>query len=112
MSTYNTTWNRISADAKLEFNCAPAYNKKFLKAKISFYGDEATDFHDKEVPKIDSSYTCLAFYLNRYNIIWDKISNDAKLELNCEPEHYKKFSKIKTKIYGNGTTDFHDIEVP
>ena len=36
------------------------HNKKFLKTKTKFYGDEATDFHDKEVPKVDSSYTCLA----------------------------------------------------
>ena len=36
------------------------YNKKILKTKTKFYGDEATDFHDKEVPKVDSTYTCLA----------------------------------------------------
>ena len=23
-------------------------------------GDEATDFHDKEIPKVDSNHTCLA----------------------------------------------------
>ena len=36
------------------------HNKNFLKTKTKFYGDEATDFHNKEVPKVDSSYTCLA----------------------------------------------------
>ena len=28
--------------------------------KIKFYGDEATDFHDKDIPKEDSNLTCLA----------------------------------------------------
>ena len=27
--------------------------------KIKSYGGEATYFHDKQVPKIDSNYTCL-----------------------------------------------------
>ena len=31
-----------------------------LKPKIKFYGDEVTDFHDKEIPKVDSNLTCLA----------------------------------------------------
>ena len=25
-----------------------------MKTKIKFYGDETTDFHDKEMPKIES----------------------------------------------------------
>ena len=31
-----------------------------MKTKIKFYGDKATDFHDKEIPKVDSNHTCLA----------------------------------------------------
>ena len=27
--------------------------------KIKSYGDEAIDFHDKQIPKMDSNYTCL-----------------------------------------------------
>ena len=46
-----------------KLDCEPIYNKKFLKTKISCYGDEATDFQDKEVPKVDSNYTCLALIL-------------------------------------------------
>ena len=37
--------------------------KKFLKTKIRSYGQEATDFHDKEVPKVGSNYTCLTVIL-------------------------------------------------
>ena len=34
-----------------------------MKTKTKFYGDDATDFHDKKVPKVGSSYTCLAVIL-------------------------------------------------
>ena len=27
---------------------------------IKSYGDEVKDFHDKEIPVVDSNYTCLA----------------------------------------------------
>ena len=39
------------------------HNKKSLKNKIKCYGDESTDFHDKEVPKVGSNYTYLAVIL-------------------------------------------------
>ena len=53
LKKYNTIWDKISADIKKEFNSKSVYNK-FLKTKIRFYGDEATDFHDKEISKVDS----------------------------------------------------------
>ena len=31
-----------------------------MKTKIKLYDDKATDFHDKEIPKVDSNHTCLA----------------------------------------------------
>ena len=31
-----------------------------MKTKIKFYGDEVTDFHDKEAPKAGSYYSCSA----------------------------------------------------
>ena len=48
---------------KKEFDSKPIYYKKFLKTKIKYYGDEATYFYDKEIPKVESSYTCLAVIL-------------------------------------------------
>ena len=44
LNKYNTIWDKVSADI----------------TKISSYGDEATDFHDKELPKAGSNHTCLA----------------------------------------------------
>ena len=40
----------------------PIHNKNLLKSKIK-YGDEVTDFHDKEMPKVGSIYTCLTVIL-------------------------------------------------
>ena len=31
-----------------------------MKTKVTLYGDETTDFHDEEMPKVGSSYTLLA----------------------------------------------------
>ena len=42
-----------------EFDSKPAHNKN-LKTKIKSQGNEVTDFYDKEIPNVDSNYTCLA----------------------------------------------------
>ena len=59
LNKYNTIWDKISTDAKVELNGIPVYNKTFLKTKTNVCGDEATDFHDKELHKVNSSFTCL-----------------------------------------------------
>ena len=56
---YNTIWDKVSADIRKEFDSEPVYYKS-LKTKIKFYGDEATDFHDNEIPKVDFNLTCFA----------------------------------------------------
>ena len=55
--------DKITADIKTELNSESVRSKKFLKTKTKSYGDEATDFHDKEVPKVNSIYTYLAVIL-------------------------------------------------
>ena len=40
---------------KAELESEPIYNKNFLKTKIKSYGDESTDFHDKEISEVDSN---------------------------------------------------------
>ena len=61
-----------------------------MKIKLKSYGDEVTDFYDKEVPKVDSNYTCLAV-----------ISLDSAVK-KYENYHLQVFSKeckyIKKKI--------------
>ena len=46
--------------------------------------------------------------LEKYNIIWDKISADIKNEFDSEPVYNKKFLKTKMKSHGDEVTDFHD----
>ena len=58
MEKYNTILDKVNAGIKKEFDSKPVYNKKILKTKIKSYGDEATDFHSKEIPKVDSNHTC------------------------------------------------------
>ena len=55
LKKYNEVWNKVSNSMKKEFDSKPTYNKNFLKTKTKFYGDEAADFHDKEIPKVDSN---------------------------------------------------------
>ena len=38
----------------------PVHNKIFLKTKIKSHGNEVIEIYDKETPKVDSNYTCLA----------------------------------------------------
>ena len=59
LEKYNTIWDKVSTDVKKEFDSEPVYDKNFLKIKIKTHGDEVTDFYDKEIPKVDSNYTCL-----------------------------------------------------
>ena len=56
---YNTICDKASTNIKKEFDSEPVYNKKTLKTKIKSYGDEATDFYDKEIPKVDSNRTLI-----------------------------------------------------
>ena len=39
LKKHNTTWYKVSADIKIEFNSKPVYNKKFLKTKGKSYGN-------------------------------------------------------------------------
>ena len=72
------------------------YNKNFLKTKITFYGDEITDFYGKEVPKVDSNHTCLAV-----------ISLGSALRKN--ENYYLSANALKKVIIGdpeNSSVDF------
>ena len=60
LEKYNTIWHKVRADIKNKFDSEHVYNKQFLKTKVKSYGDEVTDFYDKEIPKVDSNHTFLA----------------------------------------------------
>ena len=56
----NTIWDKVSADIKKEFDSEHVYKNLKRKNKIKFQGDEVIDFHDKKIPKVDSSRASLA----------------------------------------------------
>ena len=60
LEKYNTIWDKLSADIQIQFDREPVQNNKFLKDKRKSYDDEATVFHDKEIPKVGSNHACLA----------------------------------------------------
>ena len=59
LEKFNTIWDKVSTDIKKEFDSEPGYNNILLETKIKSHGDEVTDFYDKEIPKVDSNFTCL-----------------------------------------------------
>ena len=50
LEKYNTVWDKVIADIKKEFDCKLVCNnnKKKLKTKIKYHGDEVTDFAMKK----------------------------------------------------------------
>ena len=59
LKNYNDVWNKVSNSIKKEFDSEHVYNKNFMKTKIKSYGDEATEFHNKEMPYGGCNYICL-----------------------------------------------------
>ena len=55
LKKHDYIYNKVSNSTRKEFDSEPVYNKKCLKTKIKSYGDEATDFHYKEIPKFSSN---------------------------------------------------------
>ena len=49
LEKYNDIGNKAISSIKNKFHSDPIYNQ------IKFYGDEAADFHDKEMPKVGSN---------------------------------------------------------
>ena len=50
--------------------------------------------------------------LEKYNIIWDKVSIDIEKECDSEPVYNKNSLKTKIKSHGDDVTDFYDKEIP
>ena len=65
---------KISIIIKKEF----IYNKKCLKTRIKFFGDEATDLHGEEMHKVGSNYISLAIILTNFVLKkWKLLSTSA-----------------------------------
>ena len=101
LEKYNTIWDKVSVDIKNVFDSELGYNKKILKTKVKSYGDEVTDFYNKEIHKVDSNHTCLA-----------KISLDFALKKD-ENYHEQMFLKeckyIKEKVIWHINDNLSDV---
>ena len=90
-------WNEAINKIKKNLIENPSTIKKFIKIKIKSYGDEATDFHDKEMHKAGSNYTCLAVML-----IGFVLKNDE----NYYPQMFlKEWKYIEKKVIRHVTVD-------
>ena len=58
--TYILFGIRSALTSKKNFTASLSIIKLFWKTKIKSHGDEATDFYDKKMPKVDSNHTRLA----------------------------------------------------
>ena len=60
LEKYNTIQVNVSADMKKESDSDHVFNTNYLKTKIKYHGDEATDLYNKKIPELDSNHACLA----------------------------------------------------
>ena len=58
LGKYNTIWDKVRYSNITDSE--PVCNDKVLKIERKSYDDEATGFHDKDIPKVGSNHACLA----------------------------------------------------
>ena len=64
LEKYNEIWEKVKNSIKKEFDSEPAYNKKYLKAKVKFHnGTIITNFCNNKIPKEGSKVICLSVIL-------------------------------------------------
>ena len=64
LEKYNEIWEKVKNSIKKEFDSQPAYNEKYLKAKIKSYnGKINTNFHKNKTPKEGSQCIFLSVIL-------------------------------------------------
>ena len=76
-------------DTDIKKDSEPVYNKRFLKAKIKSYVNEAIGFYDKQMPKARTVYTCLAVI---------NVDSALKKDENCYPQVFLKERKYIEKV--------------
>ena len=62
LKKYNDIFHIVSNSIE-NIDSKNVYSKRFLKSKIKFHGDNATDFQDKKIPNVGSNVNCLAVIL-------------------------------------------------
>ena len=61
LDKYNEIWEKIKETLSIKFHSMSVYNQTYIKAKVrEFDSLTKTDFLDKEIPKENMHYTCIA----------------------------------------------------
>ena len=110
LEKYNTIWDKVRAGMKKEFDSKPVYNKEFWKTKIKSRGDEVTDFYDKEIPKVESNYTCLAVISFDSALKKDENYSPQVLLKECEYIEKKLSRHINDNLSDFSSSDESDEE--
>ena len=64
LKKYNKIWEKVKNSIKKEFDSEPAYNEKYIKAKIKPYSRKTkTNFHNNKIPKEGSQCVCFPVIL-------------------------------------------------
>ena len=85
---FGTIWDKVTSDFKKE--CDTFRDKKSLKTKTLSYGNEAIDFHNKEIPKMGFNHTCSALIT-----IDSALKKDKNYYLQVFLKEYKYIEKEK-----------------
>ena len=90
LKKFNEIWEIVSNSINKEFDSKPVYNRKYLKTKVKFNGDEInTNFHDKGMmPKESSHIVCISVIL---------IDSVFKIRQNCYPKVFLEECKYIVK---------------
>ena len=97
LNKYNIIWDKVISVIKKKSDSKPVCNNIFWKTKITSYGDDTTNFHNKEMSKAGSDYTCLA------------VDSALKKDKNYDLQAFLKECKcIEKEVIRNIT---EDIEV-
>ena len=99
LEKYNTIWDKVSSES--------VSNKNSLKTKIKSHGDEVTGFYDKEIPKVDSNYTCLSA-----NSLNSTLKKDENCFLQVFLKECKYIKKIVVRHVSDNLSDFSYYDDP
>ena len=89
---YDEIWNAIKNKLGIKFNSEPAYEYRYLKAKVREFDDVIkTNFLGNDVPEENMHYTCIACITTGSILTIDKknIHKFIQKSVNIGPKKYK-----------------------
>ena len=78
-----------------------------MKTKVKSYSDKVRDFYNKEIPKVDSNYTCLAV-----TILDSALKKDENYYLQVFLKDCKYITKKVIRHINDNLSDFSSSDCP